>query len=588
MRPLSTDDWFFWWQLNAANYEYVKWRMTHTTGSSPLFAADSEVLHRRRWPPRVVERFVLPALACVVDPTAGEADHIVASALLALGKLAPSDEYVLTLLAALDPGAARPAPVRKAAALGLGLLHRANQEDHFGAQVLDRSRRALFACLEEEEATPVLRVSAVLALGLLADQPTEEGVEGKRRYVERLLAQVRAHAWDPHAGCAPMLAIARHPAEAVLPHLRETLHAWVSTGRVGEEWIPDLVRAGAAFVLGRLGDTADVDVLVRALDRKRLGHNVRRSVAVALGLLARRVGAEDRERIEGSLLRALDRVRDPATCNLAVVALAHVLVAELKSEPPSGLGATQADETLLRFAEKGPTLRRGFALLALGMVAREILDDTETDESSAWRDQALDLLRSTVDPGRGSQRHRTAAAFALGMARDSRAREILFSVFEDEGLPVDFRAAAVRACGMIGYLLPSDAVRGLRAAVGRGNPLPIRRAALRAHALLGHPRLRVVERDAVDHVLADLEAAETERDREDAILLLAHDADRRALLPLVRVLLDRRHGEGTRALAAAALGCVADAEWFATLDRLRVDVSFRSVGLETWRVFRLH
>ena len=46
-RPLSGDDWFFWWQMNAPRFENVKWNLYHRMGSGPLFVRDDE--ETRRW-----------------------------------------------------------------------------------------------------------------------------------------------------------------------------------------------------------------------------------------------------------------------------------------------------------------------------------------------------------------------------------------------------------------------------------------------------------------------------------------------------------------------------------------------------------
>ena len=70
--------------------------------------------------------------------------------------------------------------------------------------------------------------------------------------------------------------------------------------------------------------------------------------------------------------------------------------------------------------------------------------------------------------------------------------------------------------------------------------------------------------------------------------MLAHDGDRRALLPLTRILVDRQESPELRSLAAAALGCVGDQEWAPSLELLRWNISFRSVGPLTWRILDLY
>ena len=62
----------------------------------------------------------------------------------------------------------------------------------------------------------------------------------------------------------------------------------------------------------------------------------------------------------------------------------------------------------------------------------------------------------------------------------------------------------------------------------------------------------------------------------------------RALVPLLALLEDAGLSDDTCALAVMALGCVGNPEWMPSLDSLREDASFRSVGLRTWQVLRLH
>ena len=60
-------------------------------------------------------------------------------------------------------------------------------------------------------------------------------------------------------------------------------------------------------------------------------------------------------------------------------------------------------------------------------------------------------------------------------------------------------------------------LRAFRKAVAGDEAIGVRQAALCAHALLGHPRLAVRETDAVDRVLVDLRAADTDAQCAEAI-----------------------------------------------------------------------
>lgn len=260
----------------------------------------------------------------------------------------------------------------------------------------------------------------------------------------------------------------------------------------------------------------------------------------------------------------------------------------MRSAPDTDLRDIRADDALLALARRGKYLVRGFAFLALGHVLHVLRPAEMSDAGHAWREEALAVLRDASTAKKVEPRQSAAAATALGMARDGASRERLLGLFEDQALAVEVRCAAAHAYGMNGEDPGNRGLKRFRVAIAGEEFIQIRRAALRGHALLGHPLLALAETDGVDRVLADLAAADSDAQRAEAILLLAHDADFRALVPLLALLEDGGQSDETRALAAMALGCLGDLEWLPSLDRLREDVSFRSVGAETWRIFRLH
>ena len=585
---LPIDDWFFWWQLNADRYEYVKWHMNHRSNSRPLFVTDADVdalRRRQRWHVRSVERFTLPTLLRIAHPGANEPEAVVVSSLLALGKLAQKAEHVDVLLAAAEADGVRPPAVREAAALALGLLRREQARASVEGMCRDRVRDLLFDCLEEEGAPQRLRVHAALALGLLGDQPSEGGAARRREDVARLLDLAGRNARSGDVGGSCLRALALQPPEAVTSSQRAALRRVVVDGQLGGERYDRFVRAAAAFALGRLGRIDDLPALERVLAARRVPNTVKRSSAAALGALASRSGSEARRRIEACLLLAVDEAKDRTVVQLSVLSLARVLVADLQDTKSLDLEEVHADEVLMTLAERGSYSVRGFALLALGHVAHVVLGDHERDEAVAWLTRAVDMLRS-VAASACAVRTRAAAVTSLGMAGDDRSQDLLLTVLEDETLDPDLRAAAAGSLGMA-QLYGKRCRDTLRRHLGPDQPFVLRRASLHGLALLGHPYVRPARDDGMRRVLVRLEAGD-DAERRNVVRMLAYDGDRRALLPLTRILVDRDESPRLRALAAAALGCVGDEEWQASLDLLRHGMSFRSVGVLTWRVLDLY
>jgi len=534
---------------------------------------------------------VLPLLVRLVAPRTREPPHVVASALLALGKLARTESHVRTLLAVVGEGNGRPPAVREAAVLALGLLRRSEEGERFPATLLDAVREVLFARAADEQQGTGVRARAALALGLLADQQTTGGLEGRRRHVARLLVLLHATSADLEVGGSLALALSLCPPDAFGAEQREELRSLVVNRRPPEAHVVDQVRAATAIVLGRIGTGEDAEALGRTFQSRRgVGLQTRRSAAVALGLLAARVPAADRSQIDSILVRALRRILKDATArDLATLALGHLLVAELEAGDGRGFGALDADDLLLETARKGHYQTRGFAFLALGQVLHEVPEEAMHRAAPGWRRAALDLVREAARTKRGTVRARAAAALALGLAGDVESRDLLFATFADEGLPAPLRSAAAWGLGLLRAPLTPSQVRTLTAAVSIATPSPLASAAMHALALLGHPRAASGEADAVEHVLAELGPGRTDDEQRNAIALLVHDADVRALGPLADWFEAGGGREDTRALAVAALGCVADLEVeLSSLDRLRLDVCFRTVGAEVWRVFDLH
>ncbi|MBI2892928.1 MAG: HEAT repeat domain-containing protein [Deltaproteobacteria bacterium] len=319
-------------------------------------------------------------------------------------------------------------------------------------------------------------------------------------------------------------------------------------------------RRNAAEELGRRGDQESLEALAT---RVRVEGNLeaRRAMLTSLGVL-RDPGAIP------VLLEMLSRTGDPARPE-AVRALGRV--GDARAIAP--LAALLSDERLARAAASA-LARIGSAALPR-LVA--LLADGQAGPGAAFGlgelgdERAVPALISVLSAA--SPDRRTAAAAALGLVGDPRARKALASVAQSDPDP-STRAAALDALELLeprareaglgpGRPISELASRADRHAVRQLESLataagPSRREALRALALIAHPR-RAMGAGLPSRVLVDTCSAAMRRtggiDARDCVFALgaAEDAGRSAVEALTAAL-GNPSEIGLRREAALALG----------------------------------
>jgi hypothetical protein len=583
---LPADDWFFWWQLNATSYEHVKYALYWGRYSRPLFVSDDRPEHwyPYRWLREGVQEVAQPALLRVLDPKTKAPPHVVAAALLALGKLATEAPHARVLLDAAAASSTLEASVEEAALLALGLLRRRHPADQRAPEGLDDARALLLACLEDGTRRTRARTAAAIALGLLADQPTAGGDDARRRTVSCLLDALDADG-EIDVACAVLWALGRQDSEHFDASARERLRILAGRRRTRPSSDETLPSAWALTTLGRVGTLDDLTTFRTALlDPARATAHQQRGAALGLGALGERLGGGERARVEPLIRAGLPRARDESQRGALLISWGRVLAAAVRAGEFSLVEASASAGPLLEALARDAGSSRGFAALALGHVARAIDEGTEDQALVPLRAEILEAL-GRISREESETRLRAAAVLGLGVARDVHSRKSLVSLLEDGAFDEDLRASAAWSLGLIGE--PTAAVlRALGRAMRQKTPFELRRRAVRALALMGHPLLADVRKDAVQLLLEDLAAAESVVEQRDTLVLLARFGDHRALEALVAVLADKERSALVRALAASALGAVGDTENPTALDLLRCDVDPQGLPPAIRRILR--
>jgi len=417
-----------------------------------------------------------------------------------------------------------------------------------------RALLPLMKALKNERSDKTLREAAALALGMLADE------EGRVLLTETLLD--RRESTRLRAFAAFGLGLTRSP--AAVPGLASVMRnqkektgpraaAFLAAGHLGDEVLVPLVeralgkkgkslgkyvQACAAHSAGRLDQPSSVKVLLKAATRR--SPYVRRSVILALG----RVGETDGKDVYNALTFLAKNDKDPASRAYATIALART-------------GRPEASGTLLRIVENAKLAsHRGFALLALGVLARECDD-------AALSEKIGSFLRRGLASGRLSHDLRGALVTALGVMRDRPSVPRLIKILEKKGNPT-LRGQVAVALAMIG---DRDALPALRKNLNpKGESRLLRDVAL-AVGLLG-------DSESTRRLVDLVRDAKSEWVRGNAALALGRIGGSEAALAMIEVLADKRTSSPTRGMGAVALGHMLDEREIPALVALVEDLDY--------------
>ena len=573
---LGFENWVFWYHNNKADIENLKKALySRVASENPLFqiggrnlANRSDATHDTR---AKVETDIIPALKRVIAAKKMHQDTQ-SAAYIALAKMAKNPQEIELIKKGLDLSLKPDVIVQESACIGLGLLRRDLKENQFEASELDKTRDFLFNVFESKEYQNRTRGFAVLAIGLLGDQPS-----GSNRYAghaattERLFGLLQQHGDFKHPDLivGVLMAIGLQEAPSLTGTQKDELRRCLAKGTLYGKGVQSMARSYVALTLGRIGDAADIQVLQRAMtSRRNKDRNIQRSCAIGLGQLGHLVQGEDRIQVAKTLLDNMSKLKDASSLNYAVISLSDLIIADVKQGKTDVIGNTKAGEYLLKLAEDGKYIQRPFGALALGLIGKEIGDQTTIPVYGEFRSKSIEILRSGLKTKKLDKRGRAAFATSLGIVRDLTSIKDLIAIISDKKEDQELRGYAALALGLIGTAT-RDVLIPIREALKERRSEELRQQTATALGLLQDP-------DAVPLLLDELKRAKSQNVKGQVVLALAKIGDARAVAPMIALLENKKEQDLTRALACAGLGVIGDLEWLPSLSRLSLDVNYRA------------
>ncbi|MBM4063354.1 MAG: hypothetical protein FJ265_19980, partial [Planctomycetes bacterium] len=551
----------YWWEFNKDPYlrlESSLYRDGPVTGSADIWlghglrrsdARDSIAPTRA-----VIVSDVLPALKKAIDST--ENRDIASSCMIAMAK-AGTDHPTFRLIDVFQPRLRRDdQEVREIAALALGIAGIAGEAEFRLLRSLvadDAAGRAACGRAEVDERT---RAFATYGLGLLVSRGADVALK------RLVLEAVRPLLDDPRVrrevAVAAISTLGLLGADPSLPGavalVDETLQCLERYYRRDLGSGDHLVQAHCPTAIARLigpddpragryrdlfaGDLAGED------KNARRSNDLARSCAIALGRLCRPHDAvapatSPDAAYSKLLLDTCRQHKDEQTRAFALMALGSI-------------GGRHNRDALLRELDKGRSLQKPWAAMALGVLAFRDREARAADRSGdapdvLIGDSLLHEFRACKDPAQ-----RGAYAIALGLCGARGAGDELRAALLEN---THQEALAGHLC--IGLALLDDrrsAEDIRRIALGSGRKPDLLRQAAVALGKLG-------DKEAAETLHRLLAANDTNLAKLAAIAgALGFIGDRRSIAPLVSMLFDRDLGDLSRAFAAVALGGIADTE----------------------------
>ncbi|MFO0931862.1 MAG: HEAT repeat domain-containing protein [Planctomycetota bacterium] len=594
----SYDQWIFWWNYNSDEILQIKdaiyrLRVSQGSGLGTLGDAAGAKSDATRATEKEVKESLIPALRWAMDPNNSKYPDTESASYIALAKVTddPTD-IALIRKAIVDADGKRPREisqlVHESAVFALGMLRRTDAARQFDAKELDRVRDFLFECFDNKEFNTRSRAFAMLALGLLGDQPTTRGVSStgdkgglfyapsdtalesttSQRIFERLGEKLPGDDYY----VAALLALSMQAPDTIKPEMIEALKECALKSKLGKESTSDLVSSYAALALGRVGSAKEIVPLATAMKVKGTGINVKRSAAISLGKLGQRVDGAERANLAVELWRTMEAVKEGSTRNFGLMSLAYLLVADVKQDRTDVINAkgVKVAEELLKVAKDGRYNERPYGALAVGLVCRAIGDRPTIEAYANFRVQAMEILHAGLTDTKMDKRAQGAFAVALGMMRDDSFKKPLVEILADRQADSELRGYCAVSLGMM-RAASADVLKALREALKERSSEELRLQCAIGLGLLG-------QSDAVQILLKELEEADTQNVQGQVVIALAKIGDARAIKPLVDLLKNAQKPDPTRAIACAGLGLIGDLEFIPSLSRISKDINYRATS----------
>ncbi len=594
---IGYENWTFWWGNNNDDILHIKESIyaKHASPDTPLGelgGVRGQSTDAKRATAKQVKTVLMPALRWAMDPKNKLFNDTASAGYIALAKVTddPTDIDLIASGIYKDgkPNTEADQIVRESAALALGLLRRTESERQFDAKELDKVRDLLFQIFDDEGLKEGrTRGFAMLALGLLGDQPTTRGPKpstgagGGLLYApdpistslpttERIFELLnRKYALADLPVCV-MLALGMQKPDTIKPEMLDVLVNCGLKGKIGSEEASDDVAAHAALALGRVGTKDHIKAVVNMMKVPSTKPNVKRSAAIALGQLGRRVDGAERAAVATELVKAIEEAKDDSVKNFGLISLAYLIQADIKSKRTDVLNAKgkKPMDFLLKLTDDGRLNQRPFGALALGLIGREIGATPNVVEYGEIKLAAIDVLRNGLKDQKMDKRSRAAFAVALGILQDEGSKKNLVGIVSEKSEDKELRGYAAVALGMIGQPT-KDATDAISAAMKERSSEELRQQTAIALGLLG-------VKSAVDLLLTELKEADSQNVQGQVVLALARIGDERTIEPLVGLLKDGDKPDATRALACAGLGLIGDLEDSPSLARISKDINYRA------------
>jgi HEAT repeat protein len=562
-RGLGYEDWTFWWNYNKDEILQLKSAVKKMqtgpkTGSTGVFGGGRSSVGKAIKSPteEAIQTKIVPLLRELLEASPKDISfHIQGAAELGLAKI--GDETIVETLKkmALNSDKEYPQEVVESAGLGFGLLQKDTPE--IRAFLIDLVK-------DQSKDGTRLRSFSAIALGLLQDKNDKDkaALTAMFEVVSRKEPGV-----DVQPAC--LLSVGLNGNDTAVPELMSIATTGKSSLKGALE-VDDTAISYAIGALGKIGrpgldgagkETVIVDALMTMLEKgKKLGTNPRRSAAIALGQIGPACGDSKVQRKVVDTLRVVaDDAEDTQERNFAIMSLGRIGATK-------GVDADTRKNTIVilkKQLEKGKGLTPPFAALALGLIGRQIADET----GSAPEDEIRKPLREKFEKQEGEPRSLGAYAIASGLVRDPLAVPKMLEYLKNKGGDKKTRGYCAVALGMIGSLEAGDAIKS---ALKDDADRELRTQTAVAAGLLNDPT-------AIKEVVGILtDPNSSNYELGSAALALGQIGDESAISALTDIVKDKKFPDLTRALATVALGQIGDRRDVPTLARLATDINYRA------------
>jgi HEAT repeat protein len=543
-RPMSYDNWLFWWAYNKDEILNVKAAVKRNaqkiSSKSSVFPMGGSAGNAGTKAPTLqkIQSVIVPALEKVVQNKDIHPD-IRGGALIALARCRDSHDDHQDLffkMAKKDNGEDK--VVQESALIALGI-----SQNH------DKAVRDYLIKIVDDQDYPYRgRCFAMVSLGLLQDNSQE--------VIDCLERRLNGSEKTQDVPVCALLSIGLVGDNKVVPKLID----WLDRGRIGAYRYSELEKAWIISALGKIGDPRALKPVSEVLRRRGL-YPVR-SAMIAMGQIIPQADAKTQVQYMNNFVRAVEEAKDLTARNFGLIAIGRIANSKGVSE--------DIRKNCIRFLEKefekgNKVTERPFAALALGLVG--------FGKSAELRYSLADTIFRQFKELKGDKPSLGAQAIALGMLADNRKETVkdLISVLKDHGQDKKLRGSAAMALGLINDSAAKDAVMS---ALREREDRDLRVDTAVAAGLLGDstavPTLVNVLNDprASQFVLGSV------------ALALGQIGDQRAIEPLVKILepgkVNGAYPDITRALVAVALGQIADQNDIRVLARISKDINYRA------------